>query len=553
MEHPNPTLKENLDRLGLFLNQERKIFWFMLIYAGAVGLLSLIIPFTVQELVNTFAFAVTPLMVTTLVGIMAGILLFAGIFRVLQFYATDIIERRLFVRVTLALARILPRFRMDSFHSSNINQFFELIFLQRAFSAFFLAFTNVLVSGVVGMILLVVYHPYFVIFDIFLIFSIIVIAFLGKGGLRETLNMSDAKYSTFRWFQNIAENLLHCKATDCSHMVQKRADMLASDYIQARKDRFRALVRQYIGFIIFQVMMHAGLLGTAGWLLSQDELTVGQLVAAEVVVASLLLNLESVVKRFYIIYYFFTALHELEHLFSFPLDSLDGGSELAASKSSVKKLHLQCNDLSWAVGAENNLKAMPFEAQAGEKWTILCPTEFVCHRVSRVLAGLAPLPHGSVLYNKMDVRSLAPNQVYAHRSVMFHMHFTLFEGTVTDNITMGRPGINSKDLVWALQVAQLSGELDKLPYNLQTVIHDEGEDIPPSLRLQILLARAVITRPPLLILEGGLHEIPNPIRKPILKRLCSPDRPWTLVIVTTDPEVKQFTENHMSITELQPQ
>lgn len=553
MKFEPPTLRENLDRLGLFLKQDGKIFWFMLTYAGAVGVFSLIIPLTVQELVNTFAFAVTPLMVTTLVGIMAGILLFAGVFRVLQFYATDIIERRLFVRMTLALARVLPRFKMDAFRPHNINQFFELIFLQRSFSGFFVDLTNVLVSGIIGMVLLVLYHPFFIVFDIFMILSIAVIAVLGKGGLRETLKMSEAKYATFRWFQNIAENLLHCKAIHCAPMIQKRADFLASVYVQSRRNRFRALVRQYIGSITIQVMIHTGLLGTAGWLLSQGELTVGQLVAAEVVVASLLLNMETVIKRCYVIYYFFTALHELDHLFSFPQDALEGGSELAIPKSSIRRLHLQCSDLSWATGTDNHLKSIPFEAKPGEKWAIICPTEFVCHRVSRILAGLAPLPHGTVLYNQIDVRSLTPSQVFAHRSVMFHMNFTLFEGTITDNITMGRSGINSKDLVWALQVAQLSGELDKLPKGLETPIIDEGQDIPPSLRLQILLARAIITRPPLLILEGGLHEIPSHIRKPILENIVSPDRPWTLVIVTTDPSIQGFTEHHQSLAAFQPQ
>lgn len=548
-----PTLRENLERLGLFLSQDRKIFWFMLIYAGAVGVFSLIIPLTVQEMVNTFAFAVTPFMVATLVGIMAGILLFAGVFRILQFYATDIVERRLFVRVTLALAKVLPRFKMDDFRAYNINQFFELVFLQRAFSSLFVDLTNVFVSGIIGMILLVLYHPYFIIFDIFLVIAIVVIAMLGKGGLRDTLEMSDAKYATFRWFQNIAENLLHCKSVNCSSIIQKRADQLASTYVQSRKSRFRALLRQYIGSIVLQVVIHTGLLGTAGWLLSQGELTVGQLVAAEVVVASLLLNMEQVIKRFYVIFYFFTALHELEHLFSSPQDELEGGAELTVPKSSIKQLHLQCNDLSWAIGPENNIKSIPFEAQPGEKWAIICPTEFVGHRVSRILAGLAPVSHGTILYNKMDVRSLAPNQVYTHRSVMFHMYFTLFEGTILDNITMGRQGISSQDLVWALQVTQLRNELDRLPHGLETPVYDEGQDIPPSLRIQILLARAIITRPPLLILEGALHEIPHQNRKLILENLCSPDHPWTLVIVTADPNIKDFTENQMSLTDIQPQ
>ena len=319
MQHA-PLLRENLDRLGLFLKQERSILLAILTYAIAVGVFSLIIPLTVQELVNTFAFAISPVMVVTIVGIMAVILIFVGIFKVLQFYATDILERRVFVRVTLALARVLPHFKEGSFRTDAISRFFETVFLQRAFSSLFVDLTNVVVGGLIGMTLLALYHPYFVIFDVVLIGSVILIGLLGKGGLRTTLHMSEAKYDVFHWFQEVADNLLHFKATNCSDLVLRNADTLATTYVEARQSRFGVLLRQYIGSLTLQVILHTGLLGTAGWLLSRGELTLGQLVAAEVIVASLLLNIDSVVKRTYVMFYFLTALTELNHLFLLPQD-----------------------------------------------------------------------------------------------------------------------------------------------------------------------------------------------------------------------------------------
>ena len=141
-----PTLRKNLDLLGSFLNQERSIIFPVFTYAIAVGLFSLIVPLTVQELVNTFAFSVSPLMVVTLVGIMAGILFFVGIFKVLQFYATDMMERRIFVRMALHLARLLPQFKESTFHSSYINRFIETVLLQRAVSGLFVDLINVVVG-----------------------------------------------------------------------------------------------------------------------------------------------------------------------------------------------------------------------------------------------------------------------------------------------------------------------------------------------------------------------------------------------------------------------
>jgi ABC-type bacteriocin/lantibiotic exporter with double-glycine peptidase domain len=543
MSQPLPLLRENLDRLGLFIGQERSILLAILTYSLAVGVFSLIIPLTVQELVNTFAFAISPVMVVTLIGIMATILLVVGVFRVCQFYATDILERRVFVRVALALAQVLPRFRQDSFRTDSISRFFETVFMQRALASLFVDFTNVFVGGLIGMTLLALYHPYFLIFDMGLIGSVFLIGALGKGGLRTTLQMSGAKYDAFHWFQEVADNLLHFKTTSCSSLVLEKTDGLATAYVKARQRRFRVLLRQYIGSLSIQVILHTGLLGTAGWLLSRGELTLGQLVAAEVIVASLLLKLDSVVKRTYVIYYFFTALTELDHLFTLPLDDkASESSEFSIPQSETLGLHVTCSGIGLASVGWPIHKEINFEALPGDKCALICQTESGRHEMSLVLAGLHPPSTGVVRYNGIDLRGVSLDKINEQRGIVFGRDLRLFEGSLADNITMGRPDVKSEDLLWALSFVQLDKEIDELPEGLQTIVKEGGRDFTPSQQLRILLARAIMPRPALLILDGALHEIPSHIREPILHQLCSKDSPWTLVIVTTDSHVKTFTQ-----------
>jgi len=551
MNQPVPVLRETLDRLGLFLRQERSILLAILTYAIAVGVFSLIIPLTVQELVNTFAFSVSPVMVVTIVGIMAVILFFVGIFRVLQFYATDVLERRIFVRVTLALAQILPRYQKETFRSDAISRFFETVFLQRALSSLFVDLVNVLVGGVVGMALLALYHPYFVIFDLVLVGAVALIGILGKGGLRTTLHMSEAKYGVFHWFQEVADNLLHFKTVSASDLILRNADRLATTYVQARQSRFGVLLRQYIGSLTLQVILHTGLLGTAGWLLSQGELTLGQLVAAEVIIASLLLNVDSVVKRAYVVFYFFTALTELDHLFSLPQDKTLNGSDLSIPESHDAGLRLTCSEMGWANHSGSLARSVDFEALPGEKWALVCSTESIGHRLSLALAGLDQPPAGAVRYNGVDLRSLSTDQINGRRSIVFGRDLILFEGSVADNITMGRLGVKSEDLVWALDVVQLDKELEEFSDGLATIVKEGGRDFTPSQQLRILLARAIIARPSLLILDGALHEIPNRLREPLLRRLSSKDCPWTLVIVTTDPHIEAYVEKCLALCEME--
>ncbi len=538
-----PSLRETLDRLGNFIDKERKLFFFIFVYAIAVGLFSLIIPFTVQELVNTFAFAVTPIMVVTLVGIMAGMLFLVGIFRVLQFYATDILERRVFVRVILALAESLPRFVEKSFRTDSVSRFFETVFLQRALSSLFVDLTNVLVGGFIGMVLLALYHPYFIIFDIFLLFSVIIIAVLGKGGFRNTILMSEAKYDAYQWLQEVADNLLHFKATNCGNLILKKTDTLATNYVEARKHRFSSLLRQYIGSLFLQVVMHTGLLGTAGWLLSQGQLTLGQLVAAEVIVASLLLNLDSVVKRTYVMFYFFTALTELDHMFALSQEKNAEGSGLVVPQSESPGLHLSCHNLNWpgGRGVPSNIN---FEAMPGEKWSLICPNESVRMRVSLALAGLDNIPQGIIKYNGIDLKSLSTRQINAQRGIVFARDLNLFDGTIAENILMGRD-IETRDLLWALTMAHL--DLEKFPDGLETRVIEGGKYFTPSQRLRILVARAIVGRPSLLVLDGALHKLPRPLRDPLIKDLCSDECPWTLVIVSMDRKVKEMTEKCLEL------
>jgi putative ABC transport system ATP-binding protein len=539
--------KEILDHLGAFWRQERQILATIIMYALAVGLFSLIIPLTVQELVNTFAFAIQPIMVFTLVSIMAGILVFVSVFKVLQFFATDLIERRIFVRMTLAFARIFPAIQESHFRAEHASRFFETVFMQRALSNLLVDFINVVVGGLIGMMLLVFYHPFFLLIDLMLILAVGVIGFLGKGGLTATLHMSETKYDTYHWFQEVADNLDHFKVSQSRDLILHKADLLAHSYVQARISRFRVLLRQYIGSLSLQVVLHTGLLGMAGWLVSRDELTIGQLVAAEVVIGSVLLNMDSVVKRIYVFFYFLVSLTEIYHIFALPRDHQISGQFVSLPDLPPQGLSLSISHVSglpapWPPGFELTLDLKP-----GEKWAFVCGTESQRFKFSRLVAGLDAPPHGTIRYNGINVRDLHPDAVNGIRALVLSRHLSLFEGTLLENITLGRKNLSTEDLLWALDFVDLQQEIEHFTDGLQTMVKFGRSNFTPSQTLKILLARAVIVRPKLLVVDGGLHEIHPTHRENILTRICRPEQPWTAVIVTTDADIKAFVQQSLML------
>jgi ABC-type bacteriocin/lantibiotic exporter with double-glycine peptidase domain len=122
---------------------------------------------------------------------------------------------------------------------------------------------------------------------------------------------------------------------------------------------------------------------------------------------------------------------------------------------------------------------------------------------------------------------------------------SLFEGTLEENITLARPGIPYSDLLWALRFVEMEEEVDALPMGLRTVVKARGKTFTTSQVLRILVARAVVARPQLLILDGTLHSMKQEIRESILRRLCSKEEPWSVIFVSNDPTLKAHVDRRL--------
>lgn len=537
-----------LARLNLLVGLERRILAIIASYAIVIGSFALIVPLTVQELVNTFAFAIQPIMIVTLVAIMLGALLLMGAFRVLQGRAVEILVQRIYTRLAVAFTEALPRFRENIFLPQHTNTFIEAELLPRALVAMLVDLVNVSVSGMIGMAILVMYHPYFLGYNVFLITGFaFLLTFFGRGGLRITQRVSSLHYRTFHWLQDIGINRLHFKSTDSLPLLLKKTDALVQAYVQARKTRSDILTgAQYKSAVIFQAFAHSGMIGLGGWLLSLGDITLGQFVAAEVIVGTLLLNLDMVARRMYAAIYVATSLQELSKLFEMPKEEVSGPIAAWLPNPTLQGVRLTCKDVSFA-GPDGpmlfdhfNLEVLP-----GEKITVLTGTSKSKTSLALLLAGLYPPTSGVIRYNDIDLRDVSLNYVNRCRGLMLDSHPTLFDGTLEENVTLQRPSIQFADVSWALRFVELEEEIDALPLGLETVVHGNGANLSRSQVLRILLARMIVTRPELLIFNGSLHNIDPTLRLTLLRRLCSKEEPWSIVFVSNDPEVGQLVERRV--------
>lgn len=548
--HPN--LLEVLKLFGKFLRLERTILGLVVTYSLVVGLFSLIVPLTVQELVNTFSFAIQPVMIVTLAIIMVMVLMVVGAFKTLQYYAVEVLQRRLFVRTAFAMAQKLPQVQFRGFKPQISNSFMETAFMQRALSVLLVDLINVVVGGVIGMMILVFYHPYFILFNLVLLIGSAFIFFvLSRGGLRATVEMSRAKYDMLHWIQEISENLLHVKAADSRALLMEKTDELAKKYIERRRARFAVLLRQFIASVGGQALAHSGALALAGWLLSIDQLTLGQLVAVEVVVGSLLLNFDAVIKSVGQVYFFFTALVELNAFFALPSDQRHRSptSSVTLPDPKTHGIRVMGKGLGLIHDGASVFDNFNLDVAPGEKVAIYARTTTARMSLARVLAGLELPTSGVISYNDVDLRDLASAVVNQCRGFMADAQLSLIDGTIADNIVWRRPYVSYEDVRWALSLTHLQDVIEALPLGLNSDISALGGTPAPTHILRILLARAILGRPKLLIFDGLIHDMQPTLRDTILRRLCSKEEPWTVIFVSNDPNLIPYVDRRLSLGE----
>ena len=538
-----------IGHLGLLLRLERRVLGLIVSYSIAIGLFALIVPLTVQELVNTFAFAIQPITIVTLAAVMVAALLFVGAFRALQYYAVEVLERRIFARVAIAMAQQLPHLRYQGFEPRFANFFVETILMQRAVSVLLVDLINVIVGGAVGMTILVFYHPYFLLYNAILLVGFNVVFFLmSHGGLKADMSLSHAKYDTLHWFQEIAHNLLHLKSTDSQALLVKKTDQLVDTYIGVRRTRFGILIRQYLGSLGWQAIAHSGLIATAGWLLGIGQLTLGQFVAAEVVVSGILSSFDGVVKRMGHIYYFLTALTELNFLFSLPKDQDTATLSIPLPDPTVHGIRVTCKDLTFApAGTPAVFEDFNLEVTPGEKVGIYAGSTMAKTTLARILGGLESPTSGVIRYNGVDLRHLNLDSVNRFRGFILDSQLSLFEGTLEENIVLGREYIPYSDVRWALRFAELEEEVDAMPHGLKTHVRAAGKVFAPTHIARILVARAILGRPQLLIFEGILHNMHPAMRETILRRLCSKEEPWSVIFVSNDPNLTPHVDRRIML------
>jgi ABC-type bacteriocin/lantibiotic exporter with double-glycine peptidase domain len=348
----------------------------------------------------------------------------------------------------------------------------EAELLSRAIVVVLVDVINVLVSGMTGMTILVFYHPNFLIYNTLLLGGFALVAVVsGQGGVLTTRAVSEKNYDVMTWIQDIANNRLHFKASQSTPFLIGKTDRLLEAYLQARQVRSNILTwRQYRSIVVWEAVCHSGMIALGGWLLSIGQITLGQFVAAEVIVGTLLLNLDTVTRRIYAMTYILTSLGELDRVFALPKhEAFAVGTSTRLPDPALYGVHLTCKDVAFAYPHSPPLfEHVNLEVAPGEKLAALVRSSIEKSTLALVLAGLYRPTAGIVRYNDVDLRDVTMDHINGSRGLVLDSQPTLFDGTLEENISLGRASIRFEDLRWAIRFVELEDEIDRMPHGVDT-------------------------------------------------------------------------------------
>ncbi len=519
-------------RLRKLLRDDRNEIVLTIIFAIGVGILSLATPVAVQALVNTFALGglLQPLIVLSI--LLFAFLAFGGALRVLQTYVVEVIQRRIFVRVLSDLAFRLPRLRPEILEKSHgtelVNRFFDVLTVQKVSAILLLDGIAVSLQTIIGLIVLAFYHPLLLAFDLMLVGAILFVIFvLGRGAQDTAIAESKAKYAAAGWLEELARNPFAFKLHGGSDLALTKADQRAFDYLRTRSAHFRIVLRQSIGSVVLQVVAGTAMLGVGGDLVIRGQLTLGQLVAAELIVSIVLASFSKIGKQLENFYDLLAAVDKLGHVIDLPLERSTG--VMVSPGPAPARLDVHALAFAYKDGRPV-FTGLSFQVLPGERVGVVGRHGTGKSTLADLLFGLRSPTAGRIELNGIDIRDLRLESLRRYVAVVKDSE--IIEDTVIENVRIGRTDLSTVAIRHALEQVGLLDEILALPDGLQTVLGHAGTPLSFGQTERLMLARAVVGSPMLLVIDGMLDAMDPVLKAQICNYLFDPAAPWTLLITS---------------------
>ena len=516
------------------------------IYAFFNGIIYLSLPLGIQAIINLIIgsqVSTSWVVLTTL--IIAGIAV-TGFLLIMQLIISENIQQKIFASSAFDFAYRLPRLNIEAVDKfivpELVNRFFDTITIKKGISKILLDYSVAIMQVIFGLILLALYHPFFITFSILSIVLIYVIfKYTAKDGLSTSIIESKYKFQLVHWLEEIGRSTKIFKLAGTTELPLVKTDIITANYIIARKAHFRILLIQFICMVAFKVILVAGFLIIGGLLVLNQQMNIGQFVAAEIIILMILASVEKLLTGSETFYDVLTSMEKLGEITDLPLENEDG--HISDNDIQSKGLTVEIKNIIYCYPGEkiNTLNNISLKVASGQKIGIAGHNGSGKSQLLDMLAGFYHDIKGSVTYNDFPLSNL---DIGALRDLIGYSlgENYIFEGTIYENISMGKNEISLENVLKACEPVDLLSYIQSLPDGFDTKLLSGGKTLSQSIRLKIVLARCIAKKPKLILLDDNLSQLAAITQKKFLEYLLTEKRAWTVVAVSNDPEILNMLE-----------
>lgn len=528
----NETLSPWKRFLGL-LKLERKDIFQISYFAIFEGIVSLSLPLGIQAIINLIQGAQVSVSWIVLVVLVTLGVVFTGVLKLMQLRIIETIQQRIFTRASFELSYRFPKIRMRELRKYYLpelaNRFFDTLTIQKGLSKVLIDVPSAFLQIIFALILLSFYHPFFILFGVLLVSLIYAVFKLtASRGLETSLDESKNKYKVAHWLQEIARSVISFKLSGKTSLALDKNDLLVEKYLNSRESHFKILVIQFIQMISFKVLVTAGLLLIGGFLVLDQKMNIGQFVAAEIIVLLVINSVEKLILGLESFYDVLTSIEKLGQVVDKCIESQSG--EVIEGD-----LEIELNEVSYEVSNRNFpiLENISFDIHKNDRILVQGESGSGKSSLLQLISGVIEPTSGHIYTNSISLSSLQIND-YRSKLGLSLSEESPFEGTIRENVTFGNTEIKDEEIYNIFKIVGLSDFLKQQANGLNTIIKPEGKQIAYTLSKKIILARAILKKPQLLILEDPLDQFKNEETQKIIDFISAPERSWSLIVVSSN-------------------
>lgn len=536
-----------LKRIAQLVNLHKKEVISIYLFSMLSGLINLSLPLGVQTIIGLVMGATMVSSIYVLIFLVVLGVFLVGILQLNQMKIIETIQQRVFTSYAYTFADTIPRMDLkkmdDYFIPEKVNRFFDTVNIQKGFAKLLLDIPIATVQIVFGILLLSLYHPLFILLGIFLITLLILIFnFSSKKGISTSIEESTYKYEVVGFFNEMGRTLKSFKFSQGSHLNLEKTNMHTRGYLEARTQHFRILLFQYKTLIFFKVSLTVLMLTLGTFLLIEQQLNIGEFIAAEIVILIVIGAVEKLITSLDSAYDVITGLEKIASVTESPLEQ-SGTMELSVDKG----LDVQLADFTFSFDSEKKiLDSVNLRFTPGQKISITGPEGSGKSMLLRILTGNYQDFQGSFQINHFPIQNYALQSLRKYTGILLHGQ-EIFGGSLWENISLGQKEITSEVILQKANELGFDDLLTHFPAGFNTLIEPIGKKTPHTIIRKILLLRALCGNKKLLLLEDPWTGL-EPKNKEIIKKyLLNLPADTTVIVVSDDADFNKLTDQQINM------